>query len=67
MLSREPEHPAPAKPKAWGLNRLWGGDITSIPTWSDFLYLAVVLDAWSRRVVGWAMEGHLKTALVLQA
>jgi len=34
---------------------------------SRFLYLAVVLDVWSRRVVGWAMENHLKTELVLEA
>jgi putative transposase len=48
-------------------NRLWIADITYIPTWTGFLYLAVVLDAWSRRVVGWAMETHLRTELVLQA
>jgi putative transposase len=42
-------------------------DITYIPTWTGFLYLAVVLDAWSRRVVGWAMQTHLRTELVLQA
>ena len=36
-------------------------------TWSGFLYLAVVVDACSRRVVGWSMETHLKTELVLQA
>ena len=46
---------------------LWVADITYIPTWSGFLYLAVVLDAFSRRVVGWAMENHLRTDLVLQA
>jgi putative transposase len=42
-------------------------DITYVPTWSGFLYLAVVLDVWSRRVVGWAMETHLRTELVLAA
>ena len=42
-------------------------DITYIPTWAGFLYLAVVLDAWSRRVVGWAMATHLRTELVLDA
>lgn len=46
---------------------LWVADITYIPTWAGFLYLAVVLDAFSRRVVGWAMENHLRTELVLQA
>ena len=48
-------------------NRLWVADITYIPTWAGFLYLAVVLDAFSRRIVGWAMETHLRTELVLQA
>jgi putative transposase len=42
-------------------------DITYIPTWAGFLYLAVVLDVWSRRVVGWAMATHLQTELVLDA
>jgi putative transposase len=40
-------------------DQLWVADITYIPTWSGFLYLAVVLDACSRRVVGWAMANHL--------
>lgn len=52
---------------ASGPDRLWVADITYIPTWSGFLYLAVVLDAWSRRVVGWAMATHLRTELVLEA
>jgi len=50
-----------------GLDRLWIAEITYIPTWSGFLYLSVVVDAWSRRVVGWAMANHLRTALVLDA
>ena len=50
-----------------GPDRLWVADITYIPTWAGFLYLAVVLDAWSRRIVGWAMEIHLRTELVLNA
>ena len=52
---------------ACGPNRLWIADITYIPTWAGFLYLAVVLDAWSRKVVGWAMATHLRTELVLDA
>ena len=52
---------------AEGPDRLWVADITSIPTWAGFLYLAVVLDVWSRRIVGWAIEPHLKTELVLSA
>ncbi len=46
---------------------LWVADITYIPTWAGFLYLAVVLDAFSRRIVGWAMANHLRTSLVLAA
>ena len=52
---------------ASGPNELWIADITYIPTLAGFLYLAVVLDAWSRRVVGWAMASHLRTELVLAA
>jgi putative transposase len=48
-------------------DRLWVADITYIPTWSGFLYLAMVLDVFSRKVVGWAMETHLRTELILAA
>jgi putative transposase len=50
-----------------GPNQLWVADITYIPTWAGFLYLAVVLDAWSRRIVGWAMRSDLRTEIVLEA
>jgi putative transposase len=53
--------------QASGPNELWVADITYVPTWQGFLYLAVVVDAWSRRVVGWAMQTHLRTELVLEA
>jgi transposase InsO family protein len=42
-------------------------DVTYVPTWGGFLYLAVVLDVWSRRIVGWAMAAHLRTELVVEA
>jgi putative transposase len=48
-------------------DRLWVADITYIATWAGFLFLAVVLDVFSRRVVGWAMENHLRTELIIQA
>jgi putative transposase len=48
-------------------NQLWVADITYIPTWAGFLYLAVVLDAFSRKIVGWAMETSLRVELVLKA
>ena len=50
-----------------GPDRLWVGDITYVTTWAGPLYLAVVLDVWSRRIVGWAMATHLRTQLVLDA
>lgn len=52
---------------AAGPNQLWVADITYIPTWTGFVYLAVVLDVWSRRIVGWSMASHLRTELVLDA
>jgi putative transposase len=48
-------------------DRLWVADATYIPTWAGFLYLAIVLDVFSRRIVGWAMETHLRTELMLMA
>ena len=48
-------------------NRLWVADITYVPTLVGFLYLAIVLDVFSRRVVGWAMATHLRTELVTEA
>lgn len=48
-------------------NQLWVADITYIPTWAGFLYLSVVLDVFSRRIVGWSMEPHLKTELIVAA
>lgn len=48
-------------------NQLWVADITYVPTWVGFVYLAVVLDVFSRRVIGWAMANHLRTELVVDA
>ena len=52
---------------AAGPNQLWIADITYLPTTPGFLYLAVVLDVWSRKVVGWSMANHLRAELVLDA
>jgi putative transposase len=52
---------------AHSCDQVWIADVTYVPTWAGFLYLAVVLDAFSRRVVGWAMANHLRTQLVLDA
>lgn len=48
-------------------DEIWVADITYVPTWAGFLYVAVVLDVFSRRVVGWSMSDDLKTEVVLNA
>ena len=48
-------------------DRLWVADITYVGTWEGWLYLLFVLDAYSRKMVGWSMANHLKTGLVLDA
>jgi putative transposase len=48
-------------------NKVWLADITYIPTQEGFLYLAFVLDAHSRKIVGWSMASHMKTELVVDA
>ena len=48
-------------------NRAWAADITYVPTDEGWLYLAVVLDLYSRRVIGWAMAAHLQATLVIDA
>jgi len=54
--------PLPAAP-----NRAWAGDITFIPTSAGWLYLALVIDLCSRRIVGWSLADHLRSDLVLDA
>lgn len=53
--------------RATAPNQLWVADITYVPTASGFLYLAIVLDVFSRRVIGWAMRETLHTRVVLDA
>jgi len=53
--------------QAAGPNRLWVADITYVPTWQGYLFLACVIDAWSRRVVGWSMRDDLRSELVVDA
>lgn len=50
-----------------GPNRLWVADMTYVPTWAGFIFLAVVLDVWSRRVVGWAIGEEMSADMVLSA
>ncbi len=56
------DQPLPAVP-----DRVWAGDITFIPTSAGWLYLAVVIDLCSRRIVGWSLDDHLRSDLVLDA
>ena len=50
-----------------GPDRLWVADITYLPTWEGWLYLAAVQDAFSRRIAGWAMAEHMRAELVVEA
>jgi len=59
LLNQEFAAPAP--------DRKWAGDITYIDTAEGWLYLAVILDLFSRKVVGWAMAAHMEASLVQQA
>lgn len=49
------------------VDKVWVADITYVATREGFLYLAFILDVHSRRIVGWAMESHLRTELVVDA
>jgi putative transposase len=53
--------------EGWRMNRAWVGDVTYIATAEGWLYLAVIIDLASRRVVGWAMSDRIKADLVCQA
>ena len=54
-------------PKATAPNQIWVADITYIQTQEGWLYLAAILDLYSRKIVGWAMSERIDTALVLKA
>lgn len=63
-------YPVDQAKRAWDtgfLNRIWVGDITFLRTWEGWLYLATVIDAHSRRVIGWAIDDHMSTDLVEDA
>ena len=53
--------------EAEGPDRLWLADLTYVPTWSGFAYVALVIDAYSRFVVGWRVSNTLRTDLALDA
>ena len=67
--------PAAAKPTdlverrfyAEAPDQLWVADMTYVPSWSGWLYLAMVMDVYSRKIVGWAMDTNMRTQLILDA
>ena len=68
------DHDHPIAPNRWAErsvptapNQVWVSDLTYVPTAQGWLYLALVMDLWSRRIVGWAMADHLRSELVLAA
>ena len=71
--TRRDKNPRPAPDLAGrgftaaGPDQLWAADITVAPTSAGFMYLAVVLDAWSRKAAGWPMANHLRAELVVDA
>ena len=48
-------------------NRLWVSDLTFVPTWSSVAYVCFIVDAFSRRIVGWRVAAHMRTSMVLDA
>jgi len=52
---------------ATNMNQLWVADMTYLPTWAGFIYLAVVIDVYSRKVVGWAFSEQMTSELVIAA
>jgi transposase InsO family protein len=70
LVDQADTYPADAAKRAWDtgvLNAVWVGDISYLRTWEGWLYLATVIDAHSRRVIGWAIAEHMRTDLVEDA
>jgi len=70
VLDAADTYPDDAAKRVWDtgtLNAVWVGDITYLRTWEGWLYLATVIDAHSRRVIGWAITEHMRTDLVEDA
>ncbi len=74
QVTTDSAHDAPVAPnllqrdfEAERPNQRWATDITYVWTWQGWMYVAVVIDLFSRRIVGWAMKPHLRTELALEA
>jgi transposase InsO family protein len=73
VRTTDSDHPYPVYPNVYqqmtitGVDQVWVADITYIRLLHDFVYLAVILDAYSRRVIGWALSRHIDTTLTCAA
>jgi putative transposase len=70
IIDHADAYPVDTANRVWDtgvLNAVWVGDITYLRTWEGWLYLATVIDAHSRRVIGWAIAEHMRTDLVQDA
>ena len=70
VTDAEDAYPKDAVKRCWdvgALNQVWVGDITYLRTWEGWVYLATVIDAHSRRVIGWAIADHMRTDLIEDA
>jgi putative transposase len=70
VINHADAYPVDAVKRQWdtgALNQVWVGDITYLRTWEGWVYLATVIDAHSRRVIGWAIAEHMRTDLIQDA
>ncbi|TFC41118.1 IS3 family transposase, partial [Cryobacterium sp. TMT1-21] len=70
IIDHADAYPVDAVKREWdtgSLNQVWVGDITYLRTWEGWVYLATVIDAHSRRVIGWAIADHMRTDLIQDA
>ncbi|MBE0011533.1 MULTISPECIES: IS3 family transposase [unclassified Arthrobacter] len=70
VIDHADAYPVDAVKRRWdtgALNQVWVGDITYLRTWEGWVYLATVIDAHSRRVIGWAIAEHMRTDLIQDA
>ncbi|WP_158251525.1 IS3 family transposase [Cryobacterium sp. M91] len=70
IIDHADAYPVDAVKRKWdtgALNQVWVGDTTYLRTWEGWVYLATVIDAHSRRVIGWAIADHMRTDLIQDA
>ena len=70
IIDHADAYPVNAVKREWdtgALNQVWVGDINYLRTWEGWVYLATVIDAHSRRVIGWAIAAHMRTDLIQDA